>query len=115
MNAAFEQAHVIIPAMSGLIFMATGLLMYKFPPKKINHLYAYRTKNSMKDQAHWDFAQKYSAVEMMKLGGLLALIGLLAIFIPLPNQFGMAIGLGLMILMVIVLFIRVEQALKRTF
>ncbi|PWB20750.1 hypothetical protein DCO46_20195 [Flavobacterium sp. HTF] len=32
-----------------------------FPPKSINSFYGYRTSNSMKSQAKWDFAQKFSA------------------------------------------------------
>ena len=33
-----------------------------FPPKKVNALYGYRTKRSMKNQINWDFAQKTSSI-----------------------------------------------------
>lgn len=35
------------------------LLFYFFKPKKINSWYGYRTINSMKNQANWDFAQGF--------------------------------------------------------
>lgn len=34
-------------------------LFYRFPPKEINALYGYRTKQSSKSQRHWDFAQRF--------------------------------------------------------
>src|SRR5690606_5945628 len=52
----------------GIIFIVCGLIMYLFPPKKINSLYGYRTAASMKSQAKWDFAQKYSAKIMCLVG-----------------------------------------------
>jgi uncharacterized membrane protein len=32
-----------------------------FPPRKINHLYGYRTFKSMKSQQAWDFANSFFA------------------------------------------------------
>ena len=52
---------VLILCISGLIFLLAGFIQQRFPPKKINHLYGYRTSNSMKSQESWDFAQEYSA------------------------------------------------------
>ena len=41
---------------------------WAWPPKKINEIYGYRTTRSMKSQAAWDFAQKYSAKLMTAFG-----------------------------------------------
>ena len=41
---------------------------WAWPPKKINEIYGYRTTRSMKSQAVWDFAQKYSAKLMTAFG-----------------------------------------------
>jgi len=57
------------------LFMAIGYLTFillisfifvKFPPKKINHLYGYRTRRSMTNQEIWKVANKYSAELMVK-------------------------------------------------
>ena len=39
-----------------------GWLLKKFPPKKINHLYGYRTQWSMKNEATWEAANTYSSL-----------------------------------------------------
>lgn len=60
-----------LPLLTGSIFIIVGFIMYRFPPKKINMFYGYRTMNSMKTQERWDFSQKYSAKELMKFGGII--------------------------------------------
>ena len=44
-----------------------GWLLKKFPPKKINHLYGYRTQRSMKNQATWEAANTYSTLVFFKI------------------------------------------------
>lgn len=105
----------LIPVATGLTFVLAGLLMLMCPPQKINHFYGYRTSNSMKSKERWDFAQNYSSKEIMKLGVLLALSGLIG-FLYQPNKkTATIIGLGLMITTIIVLIIRVESAIKKKF
>ncbi len=106
---------LVVPLLSGAIFILAGLIIFVFPPKNINGLYGYRTSNSMKSQERWEFAQKYSSLEMMKFGGILMLTSILGFIIEPNGDTPMVIGLGLMIAMVIVLFIRVEKALKKRF
>lgn len=45
----------------GVICMVLGFIFKVFPPRKINGIYGYRTKLSMKNQDTWNEAQKYSA------------------------------------------------------
>jgi uncharacterized membrane protein len=47
-----------------LPLLVIGYLFYRFPPKKINPLYGYRTPRSMRSQEAWDFANKYSSALM---------------------------------------------------
>ena len=58
-----------------LMMIGIGRLFMKRPPKRINGIYGYRTKRSMKTQETWDFAHRY-------LGNLWFKIGL--VLIPLP-------------------------------
>ncbi|PCI11801.1 MAG: hypothetical protein COB73_01045 [Flavobacteriaceae bacterium] len=115
MEITFENPLFLIPFSSGLIFVLAGFIMLKFPPKKINSFYGYRTYKSMKNQERWDFAQKYSSLEMIKLGGLLTLSSCLGFFYLPKEKTAMFIGLGLMILMVIILLFRVERAIQQKF
>jgi uncharacterized membrane protein len=105
----------LIPAATGPVFFLAGWIMYSFPPKKINMLYGYRSRNSMKDQKHWDFAQLYSARKMMIGGGVLTLTCLLSLFVKVDEMTGMFLGLGLMILMIIIVLFSTEKAMKEKF
>ena len=57
-----------------------GWLLKKFPPKKINHLYGYRTQRSMKNQATWEVANTYSSLVFFK-------VSLYSFFIPVALYF----------------------------
>jgi uncharacterized membrane protein len=115
LNNMFENPLINITFFGGLIFIIAGFILYKYPPKKINSLYGYRTTSSMENQKKWDFAQNYSSKEIMKLGFLLLISSLLSLITNFDNLINMFIGLGLMILIVIVLLLRVEKAIKIKF
>ena len=87
----------------------------KFPPKKINSLYGYRTSSSMKSQERWDFAQIYSAKEMFKAGAILCMAGTAALFVNINEGWGVALSLALMLLLVIQMFYKTEQTMKQKF
>ena len=105
----------MIPVLTGSVFFLAGLVMHLFPPKKINMLYGYRTKNSMKDQKRWDFAQDYSANKMMLYGGVFALSGIIGLVIKTDEMTGMYVGLGLMFLVVVLLLYSTETAINKKF
>ncbi|MGV4528797.1 SdpI family protein [Ornithobacterium rhinotracheale] len=48
-----------------LALVGLPLLMYLFPPKELNAIYGYRTKRASRDQASWDFAQKYALKRLL--------------------------------------------------
>jgi len=106
---------LLIPVLTGPIFMVMAIIMKKFPPRQINGLYGYRTSSSMKSQDRWDFAQTYSANEMIKLGFLLVLTSPLGLAMNLSQLSGIALGLGLMIVMVVLFVLRTERAIQRKF
>lgn len=106
---------LIVPLLCGPIFILAGIAMSAFPPKKINALYGYRTSNSMKSQERWDFAQKYSSRELINSGGILLFTSVLGFLIKPSDDMAIILGLGLMIAVIVVLFIRVETAIKKRF
>lgn len=96
----------------GLAFSIAAFITMKFPPKKINGIYGYRTARSMKSQENWDIAQRYSSRLMLKQGlVMLAIAGLLNV-LPLPEEVAAIISVALLILSVIVLFVQTEKKLK---
>jgi len=67
---------IIGPQLIGFILLLVGLLQVYFPPKKINHLYGYRTSSSMKNQQTWDEANRYSARYTAWTGLIILVIGI---------------------------------------
>lgn len=110
-----ENPLFLIPLSMGIVFSLAGFITLKFPPKEINSLYGYRTRSSMKSIERWNFAQSYSSKQMIKLGVILTaccLFGFLTIF---DNFTNMIIGLSFMIIIVIILTLRVEKAIRKKF
>lgn len=111
----FQDSLLLIPATIGPIFIILGFVMLKFPPKKINSLYGYRTKSSMKSQERWDFSQKFSAKEMMKWGCFLTLTSLLGLIFNFSGKTEMIVGLILMFIAVFLILSNTEKALQKNF
>ena len=54
---------------NGLLFLLS-ILFYKFPPKKINSLYGYRTVKAMQNQQIWDFANSVFNKNLLIYSGI---------------------------------------------
>ena len=100
---------------TGLLLAASGGILLKYPPKKINGLYGYRTRNSMKNQERWDFAQKHSAGELIRTGLVMVLIGIAGVWIPGDPVFASFLSLPVLLGLTGVAIWRTESALRRTF
>ena len=88
----FQNTLFSMPLLTGLIFIIIGFIVLKYPPKKINHLYGYRTKNSMKSQQLWNFAQTYSS-KLMIYGGLsLAISSIFGLLLSVTTIIGVIIS-----------------------
>lgn len=98
---------------SGIIFTIAGFILYKFPPKKINHLYGYRTRTSMQSQERWDFAQKYSAKKMMQGGIILILSAWAGFHFQLDESKHALIGLLIVIFITAFILFITEKKLRK--
>jgi len=58
-----------------------GYIYWKWPPKKINQIYGYRTRRSMKNQEIWDYANKIGAQAIIYTGIITMSFGLIPLFI----------------------------------
>jgi len=99
----------------GVAFMGMGLVMYYYPPKKINDLYGYRTGNSMKSQERWDFAQRFCAVQAMKVSVVMIVVSLLFYFITVDTAIKQFSGVFILIICAAYLLYSTEKAIKNRF
>jgi len=115
LNISMENSLFSIPLLVGFIFALVGSLMYQFPPQDINPLVGYRTKNSMKSQERWDFAQKYSSKLMIYLGTGLMFLSVIGLVVNIDESTGGFISMGEILLVIIILIYKTESAIKQKF
>ena len=106
---------VIIFVFTGLLTLIFGYIFQRFPPRRINWFYGYRTSTSMKSQERWDFAQKHSAREMIRTGFLMIPVGLLGSWFSLKPVVSAFMSLPVTLVFFGVMIFRTEQALKEKF
>ncbi|HDR7710565.1 TPA: SdpI family protein [Bacillus cereus] len=95
----------------GVIFLIAAIILQKNPPTDINAVYGYRTKRSMKNKVLWDAGNRYSAEVMKQNGFIMMVIGsIISILFRYPHT--TALIMVVMVLLIIHLFIRVENRLK---
>ncbi|ONG60764.1 hypothetical protein BKL48_19595 [Bacillus cereus] len=100
-----------ISILIGIIFILAAIILQKNPPTDINAAYGYRTKRSMKNKEIWDAGNRYSVEVMKQNGFIMMLIGsVISILFRYPHTI-IAI-MVVMVLLIIRLFIRVENRLK---
>jgi uncharacterized membrane protein len=99
----------------GMIFILSGLFLKNKPPKDINALYGYRTFRSMKNINLWKEANQYSSKIMIRYGYIMIIVGsLVGIVLGFKHQLvAIFFIMGLMLLLLISMFIRVEKRLKQ--
>ena len=112
---------VLIILLIGLIFTIMGYIFGKFPPKKINPIYGYRSRRSMRTQAAWDAAQIFSSRQMRNAGMVV-----LALSIPVwltsdveltyvPEVWVIVLPLLFSIIPAAVIIVNTENFLKKRF
>ncbi len=112
----FANPLFIIPIITGPLVIIIMLITLKFPPKKINSLYGYRTKRSMSSHEAWDFAQPYSGKMMLKYMAIYTLTAILPLVFNDINEFvGVVLALVLMIVFMAIPIIKTEKELKIRF
>jgi uncharacterized membrane protein len=106
---------VIILVLTGLLTVLFGYIFLRFPPKRINWFYGYRTSSSMKNQERWDFAQRHSARGMIRVGLYMVVAGFLGSWLPFKPVVHAFLAIPVMLVFVGVLIFQTEKALKDKF
>ena len=99
--------HLII----GPLMLVLALLFRKFPPKKINDLYGYRTARSMKSEEAWVYANRYSANGLLVVALCVALVQI-SLYFLLDSPTVLLLAAGFLIGGLIALIVLTEQKLK---
>lgn len=65
---------LVLNLMLGPLLLVLAFLYKRFPPKRINHIYGYRTPRSMKNQEAWDCANLYSSNAFVVMSALICFV-----------------------------------------
>ena len=106
---------VIILVITGVLIVFFGYIFLRFPPKRINWFYGYRTSSSMKSQERWDFAQKHSARGMIRAGFYMVAAGFLGSWLSFKPVVLAFLSIPVMLFFAGVLIFQTEKALKDKF
>jgi uncharacterized membrane protein len=97
------------------VFIIAGLLMAKYPPRKINPLYGYRTRRSMQSQEAWNYAQRVSSRRIV-LSGIAGILVFIAAWMLEFNEGIQAIlMIATLFLSLVYVVFNVERNLKKKF
>ena len=112
----YQNVIFIILTIVGIGFLAISVFLLKFPPKKINGLYGYRTSRSMQSQEAWDYSQLYSSKIMIALGFVYTFLGLGSLFVPKQeDMIGSIISIIIVLSGVFFMFFKTERELAKKF
>jgi uncharacterized membrane protein len=100
---------------TAVVYLLVGFFTVKFPAKKINPLYGYRTKRSMRNQEAWDYAQRISSRKIILVGLVMGVIAFTEWMLKLPPSWCAVILIATLIGSAIYMMTSVEARLKRKF
>ena len=97
---------------NGVLFLIS-IIFWKFPPKKINSLYGYRTPKAMLNQQIWDFANTTFNQTFLKYSGFSLIAALLLAAIATSELTWQP--MVFVVLSIIVSIIKTEKSLSSNF
>ncbi len=107
---------VIVYVLSILLFIVGGLARFHAARIKPNHIYGYRSNNSMKNKKTWVEANRFSGQLLMLLSIFtVASMQIITNFITLSMETTLSIVAGIFILGIAIVVIMTESRLKKLF
>lgn len=97
---------------NGLLFLVS-IIFWKFPPKKINSIYGYRTPKAMQNQKIWNFANTVFNKNLLIYAGISFIAGL--VFANFATKELSWQPMVLVLLSILVSIIKTERALNDHF
>lgn len=112
----YQNVIFIILTSVGILFMIIGAFLIKYPPKKINSLYGYRTSRSMQSHKAWHFSQRYSSKILFVLGVVNTILGVSSLFtVKLDDMISAVISIAIVLGGVFIMFYKTEKQLEKRF
>jgi uncharacterized membrane protein len=105
---------ILVSLLFGVIYLITGWISLRYPPKKINDFYGYRTLRSKKSQTHWDFAQKKASKHLIQ-AGYYCLLGSVPFILFDFGEHAIWIVILIGTILPCIALIQIEKALKEKF
>lgn len=105
----------IIQASGGIFLVVCGWVLKKYPPKKMNALYGYRTGRAYKSKEAWDFAQTYSAKILIQSSLSLLLISPIYLIISVDQALMITISLIFILICPFLPIYFTEKMLRKKF
>lgn len=109
----YSLVNIGVSLVIGIIFISTSLLLKKRPPTDINAVFGYRTTRSMKNMKLWEAGNRYSSEIMTQNGVIIIILGSIISLILNNPSTAILLIMGAMLLLIISMFIRVENKLKK--
>ena len=97
---------------NGLLFLIS-VLFWKFPPKKINSIYGYKTPKAMQNQQIWDYANTSFNKSLLIYAGISFLASLA--FVTFLNAVLTWQPMAFVFLSIIVSIVKTEKGLTENF
>lgn len=111
-NSNKMDAFTYVLTTNGLLFLVS-IIFWKFPPKKINKLYGYRTYRTMKNMEIWNFANTIFNKNLLIYAGISFLAGFL--FASLVNTSISWQPMLLVMLTLVVCVIKTEKSISEIY
>jgi uncharacterized membrane protein len=100
-------------ALGYCVFMLIIFIIYfLYPPKKINYLYGYRTKQSMRNNETWSFANKYAAKLLINFSIYSLFIPPILYFLYPENNFIITIIIHTALILSVLYFTELQLKIK---
>lgn len=100
---------------NGFIFLVSSVVLYYFPPKKLNAWIGYRTAASLRSQERWDFAQKFSALARIKAALAIMIVSLTGYLFQEGSTFRLYGSILITICLIRYVAITTDRAIKKRF
>ncbi|GAB3535345.1 hypothetical protein GCM10027443_24240 [Pontibacter brevis] len=97
-----------------LLVLLIGYILKRWPPKRVNWFYGFRTHYSMRNEENWHEGNRYYARVILGIGFISVFISL-ACYWLLPMLASLLVPLGFMLLFFMPSIVLTNQHLKRKY
>ena len=110
-----EGSNIFIHLLIGPLLLVISLILFYFPPKKINLIYGHRTSLSMKNQDTWDEANKRSSYMMVLVSAMTCIFQLIGIVFKVNQEKTILYATAFLVAGLIIGVLIVEKQLRSIF